>query len=126
MTNETEVDSDKIVISCAEINPKYGQFLVETTISTITTILSHICLFSRQINNLVFGSAYGCITNYSAEQLVKFAETQDKETFKNWCNDVVLFYALRFYLSEGKLRIPVMKGEIPKSLIVGCRVKEMT
>jgi hypothetical protein len=117
MTVNSEVDSEQIVVTCVEVSPMYSQFLIGTNDNTISTLLGKIHSNGREFNNQVFKHIYFSVMQYTVDELVKSAECEDQQKYKDWCDDVVLFYVYRFYLSEGKFRIPVVKGGLPENIV---------
>ncbi len=94
-------------VLCEEINKRFKEYIVLTMDKTIKDAIERCKEDSIEQNKFRFRLVYINLTKYSDEELNSHYENKTKE-WDDWCDDVVLFYAHRHVLFDGKY-IPIMQ-----------------
>ncbi len=98
-------------LTCGDINSRFKEYAVITSDKEVKDTIKEC--EKTDIKNLTFRFKliYANLTQYTDNELNSHYEAKDQQ-WQDWCNDVVLFYAHRFVIFNGKMLIPLM--ELPK------------
>jgi len=84
----------KFVIDCGDISPKYCNYFINVSKKDIIDGIKRTEKSSMMEIKIVFGSCLKEILKY--EQSILHQHYMDKtEDWKNWCNDIVIYYICR-------------------------------
>lgn len=97
-------------LMCGEINPRFKDYMVKTTHEEIKDMIEGFQRDPVPLVLHVFSSTYRSLTQYTDEEVSDHYNNQTQE-WRDWCNDVALFYAARLVLL--KKYIPIT--QIPET-----------
>ena len=87
----------KLVALCDEIDPRFKEFAVVFKMKNVENlIVNYRCLINKELT-LRFGMVYRELTQYTNDELDEMRLLRN-DTWADWCNDVLIFYALRVIL----------------------------
>ena len=93
-------------ITCEDIHQRFIQYCVETTDENIQQNITFAKSQTLQHLKSIFRSVYGTLVQYDEPTLQQHFIAKNKE-WTDWCDDVVVFYAVRLVLF--KKVIPIIK-----------------
>lgn len=88
-----------LYLVCRDINERFRDYCVQTSHKEIMEGFELAQKDDLETRKGVFRSVYGALTKYTDEELNAHWEN-DTQEWKNWCNDVALFYVYRRLLFE--------------------------
>ena len=100
-TNETKtIDTPKfnaIMLPCIYISPKFFDFNVITTHKEVMKAIEMLSQYPLARQKRQYVKALMNVMKYSNEEMTSHFEKQSQE-FQDWCDDVAIFYAVRYVL----------------------------
>jgi len=76
------------------IDKKFKEYIVLTTFQEIEDAVKRYSILDKTTNMKTLGSCFNKLTKYSEEELNSCYENKNKD-WQNWCDDVIIFYAIR-------------------------------
>jgi len=100
----TGAEYDILRVSCSLIDPRFNEYLIETTQKTVDARFDYISKYSKIQVKSCYKLALEKLTQYDDATLNRHYEGQT-EDWQNWCDDVVFFYCLRVVLFKKPIPI---------------------
>lgn len=98
------------VMKCEGIHPRFSDYGVGTTHNVIMSLIeSNKRLSNRELRH-VFASSLRNLTQWSNEEIHNHWKTQNQE-WKDFCDDVAVFYTIRAVLMEKPIPIELRSQE---------------
>lgn len=108
-----KISKRKHALTCGDINKRFKEYAVITSDKEVKESIKECQKEPIEMVKHRFKLIYHSLTQYTDKELNEHFEAKDQK-WQDWCNDVVLFYAHRYVLFDGKLFIPIM--ELPDNL----------
>lgn len=106
-----KLKKQKHALICTDINKRFKEYAVITSDKEVKDTVKECEKEPIEVVKFRFKLIYKSLMKYTDRELNQHFEAKDQE-WQDWCNDVVLFYAHRFVIFEGRLLIPLM--ELPE------------
>jgi hypothetical protein len=87
----------RITVTADSIDPRFGDFAVLTPNKEICSQIERCKKRDTSINKRVYKEVLINVLKYSNEELTELWKSQS-QAWTDWCNDVVIFYAVRLVL----------------------------
>ena len=96
-TKELCLLPDEFVVTCQGISDRFKAYAVLTTDDQIKELLDIYEHCIRKVTAQAYRKCFVELTKYTDDDLEFHYQLCDN-VWKNWCNDVVIFYAMRYVL----------------------------
>lgn len=103
-----KINKGKHLLICKDINDRFKEYAIITSDKEVKDTIKQCEEEPIEMVKYRFKLIYLNLTKYSDEELNKHYEEKD-QIWQDWCNDVVLFYAHRFVIFNGRMLIPLME-----------------
>ncbi len=103
-----KISKRKHALTCCDIHKRFKEYAVITSDKEVKDSIKECEKEPIETVKFRFKLIYKSLMKYSDSELNKHYEAKN-QIWQDWCNDVVLFYAHRFVIFEGKLFIPIME-----------------
>jgi hypothetical protein len=102
---------DIVYLECSEIKEEFKCFLIETTINKLTKNHKGVADDSFEDVMAIYIGSSSFLQRYTKEKLVEL-HNRDDANWKNWCDDVMLFYISRNILFNKPIPVKNTNGLI--------------
>ena len=93
-----------VMLHCNDISPKFAQFGVVSNDGDIKAGIDDMLTETVADQKHIYVSVLTSLMKYSTEELI-FHKKNNTEEFINWCDDVLVFYVVRFTLMNKPIPI---------------------
>jgi hypothetical protein len=94
---EGTTDEKECVVVCKEIDERFKEYFIKTEHKEIEKLVEMMMAKDRNEQYRIFASSYKMLTKYD-DKTLDGHYTNDTQQWRNWCDDVVIFYSVRLVL----------------------------
>lgn len=89
---------DIVLLPVCQIHEKYNEFLIATTKLELEEYTTMLKKRGRENQLKALDGIICGVYKYTPEELKKMTEDEDNKDYKNWCNDVTLYFLIKTIL----------------------------
>jgi hypothetical protein len=103
------MEETDVILNCENISKRFKGYFVYCNKALLMSSLQNS--ENADDNRGIMISSYQSLTKYSKSELCDlFDNKRDTKEFRNWCDNVPIFFASRFHLSNGSIPIAIVSN----------------